>query len=105
MNHRKTNLSLAAGTLLVLASLGSTAWADGVIEIDDALAHKVENAIHLLPNVNGQSLSGISVQATNGVLRLEGVVENLESRRAVNDVLKGIEGLHMVQIDDHISQQ
>ena len=97
--------TLAASVLLALTTFGSGAWADSVIEIDDALATRVQREIQRLPPIEGHSLSGISVRAMNGLLRLEGFVEGLASRRAVNDVLKNVEGLHMDQVDDHLIQQ
>jgi len=50
-------------------------------------------------------LNNIRVQAANGVLRIDGFIEGLEARRAVNQVLKGVDGLHTAQIDDHLIQE
>ena len=104
MTLRTTARSLAAGALLTLATLGTGAYADGVVEVDDALAAKIQQEIRRQPP-SGGDLSGVTVQAENGVLVLNGFVEGLESHRAVHDVLKNIDGLHLNQIDDHLIQQ
>ena len=104
MTLRTTARSLAAGALLTLATLGTGAYADGVVEVDDALAAKVQQEIRLQPP-SGGDLSGVTVQAENGVLAVRGFVQGLESHRVVHDVLKNIDGLHLDQIDDHLIQK
>lgn len=104
MTARKSIAPIVAATLLGLGTLGTGAWADSVIEVDHDLAHEVQERIQRLPATGGDNEGAITVEAVDGVLRLSGFVGSLEQRRAVNDVLKGVEGLHMDQIDDHIVQ-
>jgi len=101
MHNRFNARSLAIGTLLALAALGTNVHADGVVNVDRALAAKVQQQIQL----KTPSLSGVTVQAENGVLVLRGFVEGLEAHRVVHDALKSVDGLHMNQIDDHLIQQ
>ena len=104
MYNRTKARSLAIGTLLALATLGTSVHADGVVDVNDALAAKVQQEISR-KNPSGGGLSGVTVQAKNGVLVLQGFVEGMEAHRAVHDALKSIDGLHMNQIDDHLVQQ
>ena len=103
MTARQSIAPILAATLLGLSTLGAGAWADSVIEVDHDLAHEVQERIQRLPRI-GDNEGAVTVEAIDGVLRLSGFVGSLEQRRAVNDVLKGVEGLHMDQIDDHIVQ-
>ena len=103
--HNRTNArSLVIGTLLALAALGTNVHADGVVNVDAALAAQVQQEIRL-KNPSGGDLSGVTVEAKDGVLVLRGFVEGLEAHRAVHDALKSVDGLHMNQIDDHLIQQ
>lgn len=104
--QNKTNArALAASALLAMATLGTSLHAESLIEIDDQLAAKVQQQIHLANSSGGHSLTGVTVQAKNGVLQLNGAIEELEAHRAVHDVLKGLNGLHTNQVDDHLIQQ
>lgn len=104
MHNRTKARPLAIGALLALATLGTSVYADGVVEVDDALAAKVQQQIRIQPPAGGD-VSGVTVQAENGVLVLRGFVQGMETHRSVHDVLKSIDGLHMDQIDDHLIQQ
>ena len=105
MQNRTQGRVLAAGALLGLVTLGTNLHADSVIEIDDALATKVEQDLRLKASSDGHNFTSVTVQAKGGVLRLEGIIKGLDERRVVNDVLKGIDGLHMDQVDDHLYQR
>lgn len=103
MTARQSIAPILAATLLGLSTLGMGAWADSDIEVDHDLAHEVQERIQRLPRI-GDNEGAVTVEAVDGVLRLSGFVGSLEQRRAVTDVLEGVEGLHMDQIDDHIVQ-
>ena len=103
MTVQKSIAPILVATLLGLSPLGTGAWADSVIEVDHDLAHEVQERIQRLPPL-GDNEGAIRVEAVDGVLRLSGFVGSLAQRRAISDVLKGVEGLHMDQIDDHIVQ-
>ena len=104
MTARKSIAPIVVAILLGSSTLGTGVWADSVIEVDHALAHEVQERIQRMPPTNGDTEGAVTVEAVDGVLRLSGFVGSLEQRRAINDVLKGVEGLHMDQIDDHIVQ-
>ena len=103
MTARQSIAPIPAATLLGLSTLGTGAWADSVIGVDHDLAHEVQERIQRLPR-SGDNEGAVTVEAVDDVLRLSAFVGSLEQRRAVTDVLKGVEGLHMDQIDDHIVQ-
>ncbi len=90
---------------LALALVAGTAVADTERPLEE-VAEEVRQRIALIPNASdGSSHQTITVEVRNDTLRLMGFIEGFEERRAINDVLKSVEGLHADQIDDHIVQQ